>query len=372
MIEIREVKSRKEINNFINFPIKLYKGNENFVPALRTSELDLFKKNNCFASSSDTLYINAYKDGKMVGRISGIIQKDANEKWNQKRVRFTRFDSIDDQEVANALFDYVSSWAKEKGMTEIVGPLGFNDLEREGLLVEGFDKLATFEEQYNFAYYQTLIENYGFIKDADWIEQEVRQVKGDPEQFIKVSNYLLKRAKLKVVIEKSVPVFVKKHRDEFFELLEDTYSNLYGTVPIRKEVQDELIKGFKLLLKSDNVVSVVNENNEMICFAIFFPSIAKAVNKSKGRLLPTGLFRILHAINHPKILDFGLIGVRDDYKNLGVPSMILMYVVQLYQTGKYDHFETNLTLEDNEAILGLFKRFETVQHKRRRSYKKDL
>ena len=163
MINIVKVDNKKEQKRFINFPIKLYDGNKYYVPLLYSSEKEIFKTTYPYNKVCETIFFNAYLDGLHVGRIQGIIQTPANEKWNQKRVRFTRFDSIDNQEVANALFDAVIKWAKEKGMNEFVGPLGYSDLEREGLLIEGFDQLQTYEEQYNFEYYQRLIENYGFV-----------------------------------------------------------------------------------------------------------------------------------------------------------------------------------------------------------------
>ena len=173
MIHIEEVKTRAQRRQFVQFPLKLYKGNACFVPPLYADEMKIFKKNYSYNEQAEAVYYLAYREKEVVGRISGILQRVANEKWKQKRVRFTRFDSINDQEVANALFGAVESWAKSKGMTEVVGPLGFSDLEREGLLIEGFDELATFEEQYNFDYYQKLIENLGYQKEVDWVEHKL-------------------------------------------------------------------------------------------------------------------------------------------------------------------------------------------------------
>ena len=168
MVIVKQVKTRKEQRQFVNFPLELYKDCEFFVPCLYMDELAMFKKNYVYNDQSESIFFNAYIDGKIVGRIQGILQHASNNKWKQKRVRFTRFDSIDNQEVANALFNAIETWAKEKGMTEIVGPLGYSDLEREGLLIEGFDQLSTFEEQYNYPYYQKLIENLGYVKEVDW------------------------------------------------------------------------------------------------------------------------------------------------------------------------------------------------------------
>ena len=170
MIEVKEVKTRKQVKEFLNFALKMYKGNPYFVPPIYSNEKKLFGNNHDYCDQAESVFYLAYKDGKVAGRISGILQKASNEKWAQKRVRFTRFDCIDDQEVANALFSAVENWAKEKGMLELVGPLNYSDMEREGLLVEGFDQLNTFEEQYNFPYYEKLVKGYGFEQEVEWIE----------------------------------------------------------------------------------------------------------------------------------------------------------------------------------------------------------
>ena len=374
MVEIREVKTKKEIKQFIEFPLEMYKGNPFFVPPLYSSERVIFKKKNPYSSSCDTVYYLAFKDGKLVGRISGIIQKDANLKWNRSRVRFIRFDSIDDQEVADALLNAVEKWAKEKGMNEICGPLGFNDLEREGLLVYGFDELSTFEEQYNAEYYEKLLLNHGFKQEVEWIENEIRLPKDTAEldKVKRVSELIMKKYKLRYVQEKSVRKFIKKHRENFFTLYDDTYAELYGTCPLRREVEDDILTGFKLLLRPDNVIGIYNEQDEMVCFGLYLPSIAKAVQPSGGRITPKALVRILKARNNPDILDMAIIGVRKDYRNCGVPAMLLVKGIELLQTGKYDHFETNLQLTTNLNIITLFNHFDKRLHKRRRSYLKSI
>ena len=374
MIVVKEVKTKKDVKAFIEFPLEMYKGNPNFVPPLYSSEKVIFKKKNPYTSSCDTSYFLAYKDNKLVGRISGIIQKDANLKWNRSRVRFTRFDSIDDQEVADALFNAVESWAKEKGMDTICGPLGFNDLEREGLLVYGFDKLATFEEQYNADYYEKLVLNHGFIQEVEWQENEIRMPKDTTQidKMKRISDLVMKKYHLEYIQEKSARAFIRKHRDDFFTLLDDTYSELYGTCPIRKEVQDDILTGFKLLLTEKNIIGIKNDKGEMISFGLYLPSIAKAVQPNGGRLTPAGIVRILKARRNSDILDMALIGVRKDYRNLGVPAMLLVRGIDILSTGKYDHFETNLQLTTNLNIITLFSHFDTVLHKRRRSYCKKI
>ena len=270
MIVIKEVKTRKQIKEFIELPLQMYKGNEFFVPPLYSSERVIFKKKNPYTSCSESIFFLAYKDNKLVGRIQGIIQLDANLKWNRSRVRFTRFDSTNDQEVADALFDAVEKWAKSKGMNEICGPLGYNDLEREGLLIEGFDKLSTFEEQYNFPYYEELVENHGFKTEVEWIEKEIRMPKDttEIEKMKRISGLVMRKYKLSYIETKSVRAFARKYRNDFFALLEDTYSELYGTCPIRKEVEDDILTGFKLLLNANNVTAIKNEKGER-CFFVF-------------------------------------------------------------------------------------------------------
>ena len=374
MVEIREVKTKKDIKNFIELPLNMYKGNPYFVPPLYSSEKVIFKKKNPYTSSSDSSFFLAYKDGELVGRIQGIIQNDANLKWNRSRVRFTRFDSINDQEVADALFNAVEKWGKERGMNEICGPLGYNDLEREGLLIEGFDKLATFEEQYNFDYYEKLVENHGFKTEVEWLEHEIRMPKdtSEIEKMRRISDHVMKKYNLTFIQTKSVREFIRKYRKQFFALYEDTYSELYGTSPIRKEVEDDVLTGFKLLLNSNNVIGIQNEKGEMIAYGLHLPSIAKAVQPSGGRLTPAGIVRILRARKHCDVLDFALIGVRKDYRNCGVPAMLLVKGFDVLNTGRYEHFETNLQLTTNLNILTLFNHFDKTLHKRRRSYVKSI
>lgn len=374
MIEVKEVETRREVKQFIELPLNMYKGNPYFVPPLYGSEKALFKKKNPFSSSADTVYYLAFKDGQVVGRISGIIQKDANLKWNRSRVRFTRFDSIDDQEVADALFNAVEKWAKAKGMNEICGPLGFNDLEREGLLVEGFDKLSTFEEQYNAEYYEKLILNYGFKQEVEWIEKEIRMPKDTSEidKMKRISDLVMKRHNLSFIEVRNVRTFIRKYGKQFFSLYEDTYSELYGTCPLRKEVEDDVISGFKLLLTSKNVIGIKNDKGEMISYGIYLPSIAKAVQPSGGRLTLKTIFKILKARKNCDVLDLALIGVRKDYRNMGVPAMLLVKAIDILASGQYEHFETNLQLSTNLNIITLFNHFDAKLHKRRRSYLKEI
>ena len=322
MVEIVEVKTRKQIKEFVDFPLKLYKDNENFVPPLYIDEMAMFKPNYHYYVQSKAIFFNAYVDGKMVGRIQGILSYAANEKWNQKRVRFTRFDSINDPEVATALFNAVETWGKENGMEEIVGPLGFSDLEREGLLVEGFDELATFEEQYNYDYYQTLIENLGFKKEVDWVERQLRAPKVLDDRLERISAMMIKKYNLKVVKTKSVSKFIKRYGDDFIDIIEKTYSDLYQTVPFTEEIKREVINSFKLVVNPKFLVVIVDENDKVVCFGIAIPSLAKALQKSGGKITLPAIFRIFKAVSKPKVIDLMLVGVLPEYAMKGISSAL--------------------------------------------------
>ena len=373
MLEIREVKTRKEIKDFINFPVNiLYKNNPYFVPPLYSDEKKMFKKNYVYYDQAESVFYNAYLDGKMVGRIQGIIQNESNKKWNEKKVRFTRFDAIDDQEIANKLFDKVSKWAKNKGMTKIVGPLGFSDLEREGLLVEGFNELSTFEEQYNYPYYQSLIENYGFVKEVGWEERQLRLPDEIDSRMERLSNLMLKRYHLHYGTTKNTNEFIKKYGDKFFDILDETYENIYGTVPFTEGMKKMMIQNFKLIVDVKYVAVIVDENDRVVCFGICFPSIAKAVQKCKGHLTPLGIIRLLHAIKHPKVIDLGLIGVLPEYAQRGIATSIIWQVLKMLTNSKIEYAETNLNLEDNKAIINQWKSFNARLHKKRNAYIKDL
>lgn len=371
MVEVREVKTRKERKEFLTFPDKLYKGNKNYVPPLYMDEKQIFSKNYIYYDTCEAVYYNAYKDGKIVGRISVILQHTSNEKWNQKRVRFTRFDSINDQEVANALFYAVENYARSKGMEEVVGPLGFSDLEREGLLIEGFDELATYEEAYNYEYYKTLIENLGYVKEVDWEERELRY-KPVEERVITLTDKIMKKYNLHMGKSKSVTDFLNRYGNQFFEILDKTYVNLYQTVPFTEKMKKSLISNFKLMLSLDNVEVICDENDKVVCFGLCLPSIAKAVNKSKGRLFPFGIFRLLKAIKKPKVIDFCLIGVLPEYQMKGVATVLLVKVMEMMKNKNIEHAETNLNLETNTAIINQWKMFDARLHKKRRSYVKKI
>lgn len=373
MIEVRECKTKKEQRDFVNFPLKLYKNNPYFVPPLYGDEKAIFKKDYMYYDQAEAVYFNAYKDGKIVGRISGIWQKAANEKWGQSRARFTRFDAVDDQDVANALFAAVEDWAKQKGLQEIVGPLGFSDLEREGLLIDGFDQLSTFEEQYNADYYQRLVENCGYTKDVDWLERQLRIPEGGIDPRIgEMSNKMLEKYNLHFDDCKSTKELLDRYVEKIYRIWDETYDKIYGTVPFTDKVKKQMLSNFKLVIDERFISLIVDENDNVVALGVVFPSMAKAVQKSGGRLTPSCIVKVLHSIKKPKVVELAIIGVVEEYKNKGISTALIAKFAEKFQDMEIDYAETNLTLEYNCPIQNLWKHFDAKIHKRRRCYIKPL
>ena len=373
MVNIKEVKSSKDKKEFLNFPLRLYKDAPFFVPPLYADEMKIFNPHYAYYSTCEAVYFLAEKDGKTVGRISGILQKESNRIRNEKRVRFTRFDAIDDEEVAKALFSAVENWAREKGMDTIVGPLGFSDLEREGLLIDGFDQPSTFEEQYNFPYYQKLIESVGFEKEVDWTESQLRAPsKEKQESLFKLAESVMERYELHRVKAKSVNDFLKKHLNDIFDLIDKSYANIYGSVPFNDDTKKMLRDNFRLVLKLKYISLILDKNDTPVCFGFCFPSISNVVKKSNGHLTPAALVRFLTATNFPKVLDLCLVGVDPQFKIPGMSAVVIAELMKMLTTESVEHAETNLNLEYNTSILNMWKRFDRFENKRRRSFVKSI
>lgn len=373
MISIVEVKTPRQRKAFIDFPLRLYKDCSLYNPPLYMSERNTLKGKVSYFKTSDSVFYLAYKNGKLAGRISGIIVHPYNEKNNVKQARFTRFDCIDDQEVSAALFKEVESWARGKGMEFINGPLDYSDVEREGLLIEGFDQEMTFEEQYHFPYYQKLIENNGYFKDVDWIEFKIFGSKTGEERLQKLSDLVMRMNHLHLAPkEKSKKAYINKYKKQFFHLLDVCYGPLYGTVPFTQEQIDELANLFAMILDIKYMPFVLNEKDEVVAVGLSFPGIANALKRSKGKLTLPALLRLRKEVKHPKTIDLGIIAVLPEYQNKGVPAVFMAILDRALHMPGVDHLETNLNLEYNHAIISQWKRFEHVQNKRRRCYKKIL
>ena len=372
MITVEQVKTKKQQKEFLNFQLKLYKGNPYYAPPLYMDEKKIFSKDFVYNDICESVYFNAYKDGVMAGRISGIIQKSANLKYNQKRVRLSKFDVIEDEEVARALFKTLEDWTLQQGMEEIVGPLGYSDLEREGLLIDGFDQPATFEENYNYPYYQTFLENYGYQKEVDWTGSNIRVPKDYDGEMHRLAEFVLKRYNLHIGKSKNTKDFLNKYADGIFELLDKSYAMLYGTVPFTEGMKKMMIENFKLVIRPENAAVILDENDKMVCFGLTFPGIADAVRKSSGHLTPGALYRVLKALRNPRVLDLCLVGVDPVWFNRGVSVVVCMGLIDMLKRKNIEYADTNLNLEDNFPILNLWKRFDSQVVKRYRCFVKKL
>ena len=373
MITVREVKTKKDRKKFVNLPLKMYKSNPYFVPPLYADEMAVFTEKNVYAESCDSVFFLAEEDGKVVGRIQGIIQKQYNEIHKEKRIRFTRFDSENRQDVAAALFKALEDWGRANGMDTVCGPLGYSDLEREGLLIEGFDELSTFEEQYNFDYYASLIEGEGYAKEIDWLESKLYYPDEVNPMIAKVAERTLQLNKLHIASsDMSKKAYINKYKDGVFECIDRCYADLYGTVPFTEGMKKQIIDQFLLVINKKYLIIICDENEKVVSFGLCFPGFGKSLQKSGGHLTPAGLFRMLKAVNNPEILDLGLVAVLPEYQSRGVNAVILNCLLNMLKESSVKYCETNLNLETNTQVLAQWKYFKQVQHKRRRSYIKKL
>jgi GNAT superfamily N-acetyltransferase len=371
-LQIREVNSLKELKSFIRFPIELYRNNPCWVPSLTFDELNTLRsdKNPAFEHCQARYWL-ATKDGRIVGRIAAIYNPKHIEKWKQPYLRFGWIDFVDDSTVSAALLGTVETWAREMGMTAIHGPLGFTDLDREGMLVEGFTELGTLATTYNHPYYPVHMEKLGYIKDIDWVEYEMA-VPPEPNQTIaRIADISLRRNKLKL-LELTNKKQLLPLAKELFELFSDEYKNLYGVVPLtEKQVQSYIAQYFGFITPAF-VPIVVDQNNRMVAFGIVMPSLSKALQKSHGKLFPFGFIYLLNALRKNDRADLLLVAVRSEYQGKGVNAILMNKMQEVFNRIGVTRVETNPELETNTNVQGQWKYYERRQHKRRRIFIKKL
>ncbi len=373
MLEIIEVKTKRQRKEFIEYPLRMYKGNPYFVPPLYSDEKAMFTEKNIYMKTCDSIFFLAKRNGELVGRIQGIIQKQYNEIHQAKQTRFTRFDCENNSETAKALLDAVETWGKEKGMESVVGPLGYSDLEREGLLIEGFDYLCTFEEQYNYPYYAKLIEDSGYVKDVDWVESRIFATPQDDERLRNFAQRALERYELHMAGEgMSKRAFIKKYAKGIFACIDECYKDLYGTVPFTPEMQKQMIDQFMLLLNKKYLLVTCDKEDNVVAFGVCIPGIGQSLQKSGGKLTPAALIRLLRAVHKPRSIDLGLVGILPKYRRSGLSAYIMIVLRDMLAMDKVEYLETNLNLETNVNIQTQWKYFDSIQHKRRRSYIKSI
>ncbi len=367
-VRIVPVTGRRDLKRFVKFPMELYRGNPYWVPQIIADEMALLtpSKNPAFEHAEAQPFL-ALRDGKIVGRIAAILSHAANRKWGTKNLRFSWFDTIDDLEVAKALFAAVEAWGRERGMETLTGPHSFTDLDPEGLLIMGFEELSTIATSYNYPYYPALVEACGFSKDVDYVEGAQM-----PEKLVKLAEWGSKRNKFRLVKFTSIRKAKAERAAELFDLLDESFEELYGTVPLTRKQKEWFVEKYLSHVNLDYIEMVVNERNEMIGFMIAMPSLSRAFQKARGRLLPFGVFHILRALKVYDTLDFYLAGVKKEYRGKGVDLMMTIDIFRTAMAHGVRSAESNVELETNTRIQNEWKVVPVRQHKRRRIYKKAI
>ncbi len=374
-VEIKEVQSRRELREFVNFPEKLYRHNPYYVPPLEFDQMDtLDQKKGAAQEFCDSKLYLAYKDGKLAGRVAAIVNRLANKQWNHKEVRFGWYDFIDDREVSKALMDKVEEFGRKYGMESVVGPLGFTDFDPEGLLIEGFDQLSTMALIYNYPYYVDHIEEMGFQKDADWIEYKIEVPKALPERVARMANIIEQRANVHVTPLTRKLIKEKDYAHKIFKMINECYKNLYNFTVLPEKMADKYI-GFYLKVLDLNYVSLVeNDKDEIVAFGITMPSIVRALQRSRGKLFPFGWWYLAKSLffKREEGVEMLLVGVNPEYRNSGVNTLVQLDMFNKYTDAGVKWAETNAILETNIKNQGQFKEFDRECKKRRRSYIKPL
>lgn len=371
-LRLIEVSSKKDLKKFIAFPYELYKNNKYFIPPLRFDEIKtLDKKVNPAFDFCESKYWLVYKDDRVVGRIAGIINSKFNEKFNKKEARFGWIDFEDDESISSLLCDTVEKWAIEKGMKSIHGPLGFTDMDGEGMLIEGYEEVSTLGSIYNYPYYRAHIEKFGYQKDIDWIEFRVNIVSSTPGKIARIAEIALQRNKLHVPVFKKAKDMLPYARDIFY-LINETYKDLYGFVELTDRQIDCYVKQYFSFIRPEYLPLVLDENNKLAAFGITMPSLNKALQKIDGKLFPFGFLHILKEMKISDSLDLYLTAVRTDLQNKDVNALLIDQINKVCIKNGIKYVETNRELESNDKVQAQWKLYDARQHKRRRCYQKAL
>ena len=375
-VEIRKVATKRDLKTFIRFNYELYKDNPYSVPDLYEDMLSTFsKEKNPAFEFCEAEYFLAYRDGKVVGRVAAIINRRANETWGKQAVRFGWIDFIDDFKVSSALIGAVEQWGSERGMEEIEGPLGFTDMDPEGMLIEGFDKLSTIATIYNFPYYPQHMERMGMEKENDWIEQLISVPDAIPEKHLRIADMVKNRYKLHIhKIRSKRDVFRNGLGHRIFELINEAYAPLFGYSRMTNRQIDEYVKSYLPILDLRMVTLVEDEEDNIVAVGISMPSMSIAMQKAHGKLLPFGWWHLLKALKwkHSDRLDLLLVAVRPDFQGKGVNALLFTDLIPVYRQMGFKYAESNPEMETNDKVQNQWQYFSEVVHKRRRCYKMDI
>lgn len=371
-IYIKEINTRQDLQKFIRFPNQLYRHNQYYVPELTSDELNTLssEKNPAF-KHCDARYWLAYRDGEIVGRVAAILNRKHIEKWNQLYLRFGWLDFIDDEDVSGALMGAVEDWAGRLHMQAIHGPLGFTNLDRAGMLIAGFDELATMATSYNYPYYPQHMERMGYVKDTDYFEYELIVPIEQNEKIARAAAIVLKRnhlTLLKVRRKKELLPYAR----ELFNLINDEYSHLYGTVPLTEAQISRYINQFFGFIHPDFVPVVLDKHGRIVAFGVTIPSLSRALQKSRGKQFPFGWWHLLYALRKNDRADLYLVAVKKEYQGMGVNAILMDHINKVFIRHGIRKVESNPEMETNVNVQSQWKFFEQRQHKRRRCFIKHL
>jgi GNAT superfamily N-acetyltransferase len=374
-IIVRPVSGPKEMKQFVKFRIDLYRDSPYAIPPLYMDEMGTLdpKKNPAFQFCEAQCFM-AFAGDKPVGRICAMVNHRANEVWKSHSGRFGFVDFIDDEAVSKALFTAAENWVKAKGMHSIHGPLGFTDLDQEGMLVEGFDQMGTMATIYNHPYYPLHVEKLGYVKDADWVEYKITIPDAVPDRMRRISELVLKKNKLRILKYSSASKLIKDgYVQALFELVNDSYGPLYGFTPLTQAQIDYYTKLYIPMLKLDFLVLVVDEAGKLVGFGVVMPSLSQALRKAQGNLFPFGLVHVLKALKLKNpLIDCLLVAVRKDYQNKGVNALFFYDMIPYLKKAGAKYAESNPELAANTKVQSQWDDFEHVNHKRRRAFLKEL
>ena len=374
-VTIVKIENNKQLKKFVAFPNELYKDSPCYVPELFEDAMNTLRKDrNAAFEFCEADYFLAYKDGRIAGRIAVILNKVSNEKWGQKAARFGWIDFIDDNEVVDALFAAAEQWARERGLTELQGPLGFTDFDREGMLIEGFDRLGTMATMYNYPYYPEHMARLGYVKDAEWVEYLLKVPDKRWEKAERISAIVERKYGLRLEHCKSRSQLVKRYGAKLFQLVNECYAPLYGYTPLTEKQIEQFIKMYIPVIDLRLISLVVDADDNLVALGVSIYSLAEALRKAKGRLFPFGWWHLLKAlfIKHPTRLDFLLVAVKPEYQSKGVFAMVFNDLLGNYLQMDLVDVESNPELETNTKVQSQWNDFEKELHKRRRAYKKEL
>jgi hypothetical protein len=374
-IAVRPVSGRKEMKQFVKFRIDLYRDSPYAIPPLYMDELTTLdpKKNPAFQFCEAQCFM-AFAGDKPVGRICAMVNHRANEVWKTRSGRFGFVDFVDDEAVSRALFAAAEGWVKSKGMHSIHGPLGFTDLDQEGMLIQGFDQLGTMATIYNHPYYPAHVEKLGYAADAEWVEYRITFADAIPDRIRRVAELVKKKYGLRTLTYTSASQFIKDgYGQKLFELVNSTYGHLYGFTPLTQAQIDYYLKLYIPMLNLEFLWLVVDEKKDLIAMGVAMPSLSRALQKAQGRLLPFGFMYLLKALKmRNPVVDLLLLAVRKDYQNKGANALIFNEGLAKLARAGVKYAESNPELLDNTKMQSQWEEIEHVNHKRRRAYRKEL